>query len=121
MKFITCRDCDKRFAVADLGRHRISQAEAEGECGTCWWKKHDIYDFKKLYAQTLIVVYSLKNCSRCDVLKAALKDAGIAFIELSLNETNVRADLVMNNITLSSAPAIQVGGLVFEYKGNMKK
>ena len=41
MKDIVCIECGMNFAVADLGRHKISSAEAEALCGTCWWKKRD--------------------------------------------------------------------------------
>ena len=40
MKEIVCKECGKRFAVADLGRQKVSSAEAERLCGTCWSKKN---------------------------------------------------------------------------------
>lgn len=56
MKEISCKKCGKRFVVAELGKQKVSYAEAEGLCGTCWWKKHDIYDFKKLVRTGVIEI-----------------------------------------------------------------
>ena len=35
MKKIKCKKCGKRFAVAELPRQKISDAEASGLCGVC--------------------------------------------------------------------------------------
>ena len=39
-KLVVCRRCGKEFVVAELGRQRVSLAEAEGLCGVCYWKSH---------------------------------------------------------------------------------
>lgn len=66
-----------------------------------------------------VVVYSTRNCRRCRALKRALKRAKIPFTEKSIEDTDDMADLVMKNIHLLSAPAIQIGKLVFTYTGDM--
>ena len=64
-----------------------------------------------------IVVYSSPNCGRCEALKAALKRAKVEFTEKSL-DTEVLAELAMKNIF--SLPVIEIDGMLFEFKGNMK-
>lgn len=66
-----------------------------------------------------VVVYSTKNCPRCKALKRALKRAKIKFTVKSIEDTDAMADLVMKNIHLHSAPAIQIGKLVFTFTGDM--
>jgi len=40
MKYIFCKSCGKRFFVAELGRGKVSLAEAEGLCGQCYAKQN---------------------------------------------------------------------------------
>ncbi len=65
-----------------------------------------------------VIVYSTKKCPRCRALKRILKRAKINFVEKELT-TDVMTDLVMKNIHIRSAPAIQIGKFVFEFRGNM--
>lgn len=67
-----------------------------------------------------MIIYSTTDCPRCKALKKALKKLGVAFTEKNLDDTDIMADLVMQNITILSAPALQIGKLVFEYRGDMK-
>jgi len=64
-----------------------------------------------------MIVYSTRNCPKCKALKRQLKKLGIEFTEKDLNNTEVMATLVMNNIHILSAPAIQIGNMVFEFRG----
>jgi hypothetical protein len=47
VKSIECKCCGSSFVVAELGKNRVSLAEAEGLCGSCYWKKHDIYELER--------------------------------------------------------------------------
>jgi len=66
-----------------------------------------------------VVVYSTKNCPRCKTLKRILKRTKIPFTEKSIEDTDVMADLMMKDIHILSAPAIQIGKFVFEFRGDM--
>jgi len=62
-----------------------------------------------------IVVYSRKDCPNCKMLKEALIEKGIMFEERDLDNTNVYAELVMRDIHILSAPAIEIKGIMFIY------
>ena len=47
------------------------------------------------------------------MLKEWLKSKGIEFEEKNLDESEVMADLIMKNIYILSAPALEVGGKVY--------
>uniref|UniRef100_A0A6M3J476 Putative glutaredoxin n=1 Tax=viral metagenome TaxID=1070528 RepID=A0A6M3J476_9ZZZZ len=64
-----------------------------------------------------IIVYSTKQCPRCERLKQLLKEEKIPFEEKSLDDTDVMADLHMRNAAILQAPALEIGELLFEYKG----
>lgn len=64
-----------------------------------------------------LILYTTKNCARCKTLKAFLLDFGVDFIEKSLDDIDVMAELVMKNITILSAPVIEINGMVFEFRG----
>ena len=60
-----------------------------------------------------VVVYTSEGCPRCAILKEWLKTSGIEFEERSLENTDVMAELVMRNVVVLSAPALEVGEIVF--------
>jgi glutaredoxin len=60
-----------------------------------------------------LILYSSKNCPRCKALKKWLRRNNISFTERSLDETDVMTELVMRNLTVLSAPAIEVDNRVF--------
>jgi glutaredoxin len=49
------------------------------------------------------------------MLKEALIEKGIMFEERDLDNTNVYAELVMRDIHILSAPAIEIKGIMFIY------
>jgi len=53
MKEIFCKKCGKRFAVAELGRMKVSKAEAETLCGTCWWETAKPWEKYNLKQKTM--------------------------------------------------------------------
>ena len=60
-----------------------------------------------------IVVYTSSGCSKCITLKKWLKSRNADFEEKSLEDLDVMASLVMRNVVVSSAPALEVEGTVY--------
>jgi len=56
-----------------------------------------------------VVVYTSNGCPRCTLLKEWLKDRNTEFEEKSLDNVDVMTDLVMRNLVVLSAPALEVG------------
>jgi glutaredoxin len=64
-------------------------------------------------AENGVVVYTSSGCPRCVMLKKWLKNKNTNFEEKNLDDSDVMADLVMRNFVVMSAPAIEVGGVVY--------
>ena len=60
-----------------------------------------------------IVVYSSSGCSKCATLKKWLKNINADFEEKNLEDVDVMAGLVMRNVVVLSAPALEVEGTVY--------
>jgi len=60
-----------------------------------------------------IVVYTSSECPKCALLKRWLRDRNADFEERNLEDVDVMADLVMRNIVVLSAPALEVEGTVY--------
>lgn len=60
-----------------------------------------------------VVVYTSNGCPRCTLLKEWLKDRNTEFEEKSLDNVDVMADLVMRNLVVLSAPALEVGNVFY--------
>jgi len=60
-----------------------------------------------------IVVYTSSGCPKCALLKRWLRDRNADFEERNLEDVDVMADLVMRNIVVLSAPALEVEGTVY--------
>lgn len=60
-----------------------------------------------------VVVYSTSGCNRCDMLKKWLKTKETDFKEKNLEDVNVMTNLVMRNLVVLSAPAVEVDGVVY--------
>ncbi|MDH5438225.1 MAG: hypothetical protein OEX76_04915 [Candidatus Bathyarchaeota archaeon] len=60
-----------------------------------------------------VVVYTSNECPRCTLLKEWLKDRNTEFEEKSLDNVDVMADLVMRNLVVLSAPALEVGNVFY--------
>ena len=58
-----------------------------------------------------IIVYSSKKCPRCRALKRWLRRNKLSFTEKSLDNTEIMASLVMRNIFVLSAPALEIQNL----------
>ncbi len=57
-----------------------------------------------------ITLYTSVGCNHCSTLKKWLREKSVAFVEKSLSDTNVMSDLIMSDIYLMSAPALEVSG-----------
>ncbi len=55
-----------------------------------------------------IVVYTSNGCPKCTLLKEWLKDRNTEFEEKNLEDVNVMTELVMRNLVVLSAPALEV-------------
>jgi len=60
-----------------------------------------------------IVVYTSNGCHKCALLKRWLRDRNADFEERNLEDVDVMADLVMRNIVVLSAPALEVEGIIY--------
>lgn len=61
----------------------------------------------------MLTVYTTPNCPRCKLLKEWLKSKGINFEEKNLEDSEVMADLIIRNIYVMSAPALEICGKVY--------
>ena len=55
-----------------------------------------------------IIVYTSNGCPKCTLLKEWLKDKNAEFEEKSIEDINVMTELVMRNLVVMSAPALEV-------------
>ena len=60
-----------------------------------------------------VVVYTSSGCPKCALLKRWLSDRNADFEERNLENVDVMADLVMRNVVVLSAPALEVEGTVY--------
>jgi glutaredoxin len=60
-----------------------------------------------------IVVYTTNGCTRCDMLKKWLKNKDAIFEEKDLEDVDVMTDLVMRDLVVLSAPALEIEGTVY--------
>jgi len=54
------------------------------------------------------VVYTSNGCPKCTLLKEWLKDMNTEFEEKNLEDINVMTELVMRNLVVLSAPALEI-------------
>ena len=73
----------------------------------------DFGSFPEHPSANSIIVYTTNSCTRCDMLKKWLKNKDADFEEKNLEDTEVMANLVIRNIVVLSAPAIEVEGTVY--------
>ena len=60
-----------------------------------------------------VVVYTSSGCPKCAILKKWLKNKNADFEEKNVEDVGVMADLVMRNVVVLSAPALEVEGAVY--------
>jgi len=66
-----------------------------------------------LSEENKVAVYTSDGCHRCILLKKWLKDRKKEFEEKNLDDTNVMTDLIMRNLVVLSAPALEVRNVVY--------
>ena len=66
-----------------------------------------------VHEESKVILYTTRKCSKCKRLKSWLRRNKIAFVTKSLDDTDIMTDLVMRNIFVLSAPALEVNGHVF--------
>ncbi len=60
-----------------------------------------------------MVIYTSSGCSKCAMLKKWFKNKNADFEEKNLEDVDVMTDLVMRNVVVLSAPALEVEGTVY--------
>ena len=60
-----------------------------------------------------VIFYTTRKCAKCKSLKNWLRRNKVPFLTKSLDETEVMASLIMRNIFVLAAPAIETGDRVF--------
>lgn len=60
-----------------------------------------------------VIVYTSSGCPKCAALKGWLRNRHADFDERSLEDVEVMANLIMRNIVVLSAPALEVKGTVY--------
>ena len=60
-----------------------------------------------------IIVYTSSGCHKCSALKNWLLAANRQFEERNLENVDVMAELVMKDVVVLSAPALEVGAAVY--------
>ena len=60
-----------------------------------------------------VIVYSTSGCTRCEMLRKWLKNKETNFEEKNLEDVDVMTSLVMRNLIVMSAPAIEINGVVY--------
>lgn len=63
-----------------------------------------------------VIVYTSPRCPKCATLKAWLKAGRLTFEEKNLEDSDVMSDLIMKDLYVLSAPALEVGGRVYTEK-----
>jgi glutaredoxin len=61
----------------------------------------------------LIRVFTLKNCTLCEMLKLYLNKHGIAYEELDMASPDAQTELLVNGVFTLSAPVLQVDNLFY--------
>lgn len=72
------------------------------------YNEHNEHSGNPLSQTDKIVVYTSNGCPKCTLLKEWLKDKNAEFEEKSIEDINVMTELVMRNLVVMSAPALEV-------------
>ena len=72
------------------------------------YNEHNEHSGNPLSQTDKIIVYTSNGCPKCTLLKEWLKDKNAEFEEKSIEDINVMTELVMRNLVVMSAPALEV-------------
>ena len=76
--------------------------------------EHSFGTLKSLSLQNRkVILYTSSGCPKCAALKGWLRNRHADFKERSLKDVEVMASLIMRNVFVLSAPALEVGGIVY--------
>ncbi|MEN6341178.1 MAG: glutaredoxin family protein [Methanospirillum sp.] len=56
-----------------------------------------------------VIVYRLEFCPNCELLKAYLKERGVAFVEEEMSSAAALTELRVNGIFVNEAPVLRKG------------
>ena len=68
---------------------------------------------KKTSQDGNMIVYTTQTCPRCKMLKEWLRSRNVSFVEKDIGDSEVMADLIVRNIYVLSAPALETRGKVY--------
>jgi len=71
------------------------------------------HSVNSLSQENNVAVYTSNGCPKCTLLKEWLKNRNTWFEEKNLDDVDVMTDLVMRNLVVLSAPALEVGNVVY--------
>ena len=60
-----------------------------------------------------LIVYTSRTCPRCAALKKWLRKNKVSFKEKNIDDTDVMTELVMRNLVVLSAPALELKNRVY--------
>ena len=60
-----------------------------------------------------ITLYTSNGCTLCQTLKRWLTERSVGFVEKDLSDSDVMSTLVMSDIFIMSAPALEANGRFF--------
>lgn len=72
-----------------------------------------VQPLQNLGATSKIVVYTSSGCQKCTALKSWLEAANKQFEERDLEDIEVMTELVMKNVVVLSAPALEVDERIY--------
>ena len=75
--------------------------------------KHSEGSPKRSPSANEVRVYTSSGCHKCAMLKEWLRSRKIGFNEGNLEDVEVMADLIMRNVFIFSAPALEVEGAFY--------
>jgi glutaredoxin len=55
-----------------------------------------------------VIVYTTKNCPRCEILKNWLKNKKVKFQEKNLEDSDVMSELILKDVYSFSSPILQI-------------
>ena len=60
-----------------------------------------------------ITLYTSVDCTLCLALKKWLSERSVDFVEKNLSDTDVMSGLIMSDVYLMSAPALEIAGRIY--------
>ncbi len=61
----------------------------------------------------ILTLYTSTGCTQCLAVKKWLGERSVHFVEKNLSDTSVMSELVMSDVFIMSAPALEVNGRLY--------